>query len=80
MSTPSSAHRQFTVIVHYSADDGVYLASVPVLGIMTWSETQEHAFEMAKDAITGWIASAAKNNDPIPFEGDEAVEACKIAV
>jgi antitoxin HicB len=50
---------------------GGYTALVPALpGCVTYGRTLDEAREMAKDAITGYVASLRKHNDPAP--GDEA--------
>ncbi len=51
------------------AEEGGYVVSVPALpGCMTQGETLEEAIEMIKDAISGYIASLRKHNEPIPTE------------
>ena len=47
--------------------DGGYTALVPALpGCVTYGRTVDEAREMAKDAISGYIASFANTKDPIP--------------
>src|ERR1035438_5230470 len=47
--------------------EGGYTALVPALpGCVTYGRTVDEAREMAKDAISGYIASLRKHKDPIP--------------
>jgi antitoxin HicB len=49
--------------------DGGYTALVPALpGCVTYGRTLEEARVMAKDAISGYIASLRKHGDPIPTD------------
>lgn len=49
--------------------EGGYTALVPALpGCVTYGRTLEEAREMAKDAISGYIASLRKHKDPIPTD------------
>lgn len=51
------------------AEEGGYVVYVPALpGCVTEGDTLEEAMEMVKDAITGYIASLKKHNEPIPEE------------
>jgi predicted RNase H-like HicB family nuclease len=50
-----------------SEPEGGYTALVRALpGCVTYGRTLEGAREMAKDAISGYIASLRKHKDPIP--------------
>lgn len=54
--------------------EGGYTALVPALpGCVTYGRTVAEAREMAKDAISGYIASLRKHNDPIPTDDDTLV-------
>jgi len=54
--------------------EGGYTALVPALpGCVTYGRTLEEAREMAKDAISGYIASLRKHKDPIPTDDDTLV-------
>ncbi|MGB8061233.1 MAG: type II toxin-antitoxin system HicB family antitoxin [Candidatus Sulfotelmatobacter sp.] len=51
--------------------EGGYTALVPALpGCVTYGRTLKEAQEMARDAISGYIASLRKHNDPIPSDED----------
>lgn len=48
---------------------GGYTALVPALpGCVTYGRTIDEAREMARDAISGYIASLRKHKDPIPTD------------
>jgi antitoxin HicB len=54
--------------------DGGYTALVPALpGCVTYGRTVDEAREMAKDAISGHIASLRKHKDPIPTDDNTLV-------
>jgi predicted RNase H-like HicB family nuclease len=49
--------------------EGGYTALVPALpGCVTYGRTVDEAREMARDAISGYIASLRKHKDPIPTD------------
>ena len=51
--------------------EGTYTAMVPALpGCITWGENIEHAMEMAKDAITGYIGVLKEEGEPIPDDNE----------
>jgi antitoxin HicB len=54
--------------------EGGYTALVPALpGCVTYGRTLQEARQMARDAISGYIASLRKHNDPIPTDEDTLV-------
>ena len=54
--------------------EGGYTALVPALpGCVTYGRNVDEAREMAKDAISGYIASLRKHKDPIPTDDDTLV-------
>lgn len=54
--------------------DGGFTAIVPALpGCVTYGRTLEEARRMAKDAITGYIASLKKHKEPIPSDDETLV-------
>ncbi len=54
--------------------EGTYTAMVPALpGCITWGENIEHAMEMAKDAITGYIGVLKEEGEPI-HDDNETLE------
>jgi len=58
--------------------EGGYTALVPALpGCVTHGRTIEEAQAMAKDAISGYVASLRKHGDPIPTDEDTLVASCK---
>ena len=54
--------------------EGGYTALVPALpGCVTYGRNVDEAREMAKDAISGYIASLRKHKDPIPTDDNTLV-------
>ena len=54
--------------------EGGFTAIVPALpGCVTYGRTVDEAREMARDAISGYIASLRKHNDPIPTDDNTLV-------
>jgi antitoxin HicB len=61
-----SINRTYRIVLRKEAE-GVYTAMVPSLpGCITWGETIEHALEMAKDAIEGYIAVLQEEGEQVP--------------
>ena len=61
-----SQTRTFRIVLRKESE-GTYTALVPSLpGCITWGENVEHALEMAKDAIQGYIAVLQEEGEPIP--------------
>jgi len=61
-----SINRTYRIVLR-KEPEGVYTAIVPSLpGCITWGETVEHALEMAKDAIEGYIAVLQEEGEQIP--------------
>lgn len=59
---------KFTAIFE-PAEEGGYTVTVPSLpGCITEGDTFEEAVEMAEEAISGYLESLRKNNEPIPEE------------
>lgn len=53
-------------------EDGVFVSEVPELpGCVSQGNTREDAIANIKDAISGYVASLKKHNEPIPFATDE---------
>lgn len=51
------------------AEEGGYIVFVPALpGCITEGDNLEEAMEMIKDAISAYIASLNKHNEPVPEE------------
>jgi antitoxin HicB len=54
-------------IVLRKEPEGTYTAIVPALpGCITWGENIEHAMEMAKEAIIGYIEVLQEEGEPVP--------------
>ncbi len=54
-------------IVLRKEQNGAYTAMVPALpGCITWGENIDHALEMVRDAITGYIAVLKEEGEPVP--------------
>lgn len=53
-------------------EDGIFVSEVPELpGCISQGNTREEAIDNIKDAISGYMASLKKHNEPIPFATDE---------
>jgi predicted RNase H-like HicB family nuclease len=66
---------KYTVIFD-PAEEGGYIVTVPALpGCVTQGEKFEDAKKMAADAIKGYVAVLKKDNEPIPVESEEQIEA-----
>ncbi len=53
-------------------EDGMFVSEVPELpGCISQGDTRELAIDNIKDAISGYITSLKKHNEPIPFSIDE---------
>ena len=51
--------------------EGTYTAIVTALpGCITWGETIEHAMEMAKEAIEGYIEVLKEEGEPVPDDNE----------
>lgn len=55
--------------------EGGFTVTVPALpGCITWGESYEHALEMARECIEGFLEALAKAGDPIPRETDKPLD------
>lgn len=53
-------------------EDGMFTSEVPELpGCISQGKTREDAITNIKDAISGYLASLKKHDEPIPFSIDE---------
>ncbi len=53
-------------------EDGMFVSEVPELpGCISQGDTREAAITNIKDAISGYVTSLKKHNEPIPFSIDE---------
>lgn len=51
--------------------EGTYTVIVPSLpGCITWGKNIEHAIEMAKDAIQGYIEVLQQEGEPVPDDNE----------
>jgi antitoxin HicB len=58
-------------IVLRKEPEGTYTAIVPALpGCITWGENIEHAMEMAKEAIIGYIGVLQEEGEPVPDDNE----------
>lgn len=55
--------------------EGGYTVTVPTLpGCVTWGESYEHALEMARECIEGFLEALAMAGDPIPREPEQPLD------
>lgn len=53
-------------------EDGVFISEVPELpGCISQGDTRQESIVNIKDAISGYVASLKKHDEPIPFSIDE---------
>lgn len=65
-----SVNRTYRIVLR-KEPEGVYTAIVPSLpGCITWGETVEHALEMVKDAIEGYIAVLEEEGEQVPDDNE----------
>jgi antitoxin HicB len=65
----SKVERRYTIVLDPNPDEDMYTVTVPVLpDCLTQGRTVEECVERAKEAISGWIASAQAHGEPIPEE------------
>ena len=58
-------------IVLRKEPEGTYTAIVPSLpGCITWGDSIEHAMEMAKEAIIGYIEVLEEEGEPVPNDNE----------
>jgi antitoxin HicB len=66
----AKARYRYNIVLRPEPEGG-YTALVPALpGCVTYGRTLQEAKDMARDAISGYIASLRKHNDPIPSDED----------
>lgn len=69
----AKARYRFNIFLRPEPEGG-YTALVPALpGCVTYGRTLKEAREMAKDAISGYIASLRKHDEPIPTDDETLV-------
>jgi predicted RNase H-like HicB family nuclease len=69
----AKAHCRYNIMLRPEPEGG-YTALVPALpGCVTYGRTVDEAREMARDAISGYIASLRKHKDPVPSDDNTLV-------
>ncbi len=69
----AKAHYRYNIMLRPEPEGG-FTAVVPALpGCVTYGRTLKEAQDLVKDAISGYIASLRKHNDPIPTDDDTLV-------
>jgi antitoxin HicB len=64
----AKARYRFNIVLRPEPEGG-YTALVPALpGCVTYGRTLKEAQQMARDAISGYIASLRKHNEPVPTD------------
>ena len=62
--------RTFRIVLR-KEPEGAYTALVPSLpGCITWGDSVEHALEMAKEAIEGYIAVLIEEGEMVPDDNE----------
>lgn len=65
-----NANKTYRIVLRKEAD-GTYTAIVPALsGCVTWGENIDHALEMAKDAIKGYIEVLQEEGELVPDDNE----------
>jgi len=65
---PATSRYRYTVLVDYEPDSDLYVAYIPVLGLVTQGDTVEHAYEMAQEIIELTLESAVEDGEELPVE------------
>ena len=69
----AKVHYHYNIILRPEAEGG-FTAIVPALpGCVTYGRTLVEARKMAKDAISGYIESLRKHQEPIPTDDETLV-------
>ncbi len=62
------------IVIEYHQEDEIYVASCPTLpGCVSQGKTRSEAVENIKDAMTGYIESLKKHNEPVPYPIQEEI-------
>ena len=70
---------KYTVVIE-PAEEGGYFASCPALeGCVSQGQTYEETVENIKEAISAYIESLKKDNEPIPEDVDVKVQSVQVA-
>jgi antitoxin HicB len=61
--------RSYTIVLSQEPDDGRWNVSVPALdGCFTYGNTIEHAMDMAREAIAGYLLVLKERGDVAPAD------------
>ncbi len=75
------ANRRFKVLIEYDADDHVWVTTVPVLNYLsTYGDTRDKALEQTREAILGYLEAAAKEDIPVPPDGEAELVDLAVAI
>lgn len=67
---------KYEVIIHWSDEDGVFVAEAPELpGCLAHGNTQQAALEQLGEAVDLWLETAREFGDPIPEPKGERLTA-----
>lgn len=67
-----AATRRFKVLLEWDPECQVWVTHVPALNdLSTFGDTKAEALENTKEAIVGYLESAAKEDISVPGEGPE---------
>jgi len=70
---------KYTVIIE-PAEEGGYFATCPALeGCVTQGDTYEETLSNIQEAITAYIESLKKHNEPIPDDVEVKVQSVQVA-
>jgi len=73
ISAMKKSRGHFNIVLRPEPEGG-FTALVPILpGCVTYGRTLAEAKKLAADAITGYIESLKKHNEPIPTDNDSLV-------
>jgi antitoxin HicB len=72
--------RRLVVVINPDLEDGGYVATVPSLpGVVGQGETEEEAFEDAREALVFTLENMAERHEELP-PGDQSVREVVLAV
>lgn len=66
MSTAQAS--RYSVFVHYDPEEETYYADIPALEIVSEGDSEDHAFEMAEEAIALRVRLARESGESLPVE------------
>ena len=71
--TQKSSNMKYRIVIEID-EDGMYVVSCPSLpGCISQGKTREEAVENIKDAISGYLESLKKHDEPIPPSIEEEI-------